>query len=257
MNVTQDLSQYYHGNIEALKGRKDPEALKAVAKEMESLFAYEMIKAMRETTDMGSEEGLGMDTYMSMFDMELARLFAERGLGLQDILLKGMNRIEKSGGTKGGGSDNSSAPVAPKKELKDASRAEILYSLKPLMPVHGRVSSLFGMRRHPIYGDNRFHYGVDIAAPIGTNVYPIKTGKVIFSGETPGYGRMVVIRHEDGLVSKYAHNKVNLVKEGDLVDADTAIAQVGSTGVSTGPHLHFELVHNGEHIDPLKFLAKK
>lgn len=93
MHIPQNISQYYHGNIEELKGRKDPEAIKAVAKEMETLFAYELIKAMRKTTNTESKDGLGRDTYMSIFDMELARLFAERGLGLQDTLLKGMNRL--------------------------------------------------------------------------------------------------------------------------------------------------------------------
>jgi Rod binding domain-containing protein len=103
MNDLQDLSRYYHGNLEALKGRKDPEAVKVVAKEMETLFAYELIKAMRETTDTMSKGGFGGDAYMSIFDMELARLFAERGLGLQEMLLKGMNRIiEKSGTGKQG-----------------------------------------------------------------------------------------------------------------------------------------------------------
>jgi hypothetical protein len=88
-NITGD----YYGNIEELRGRKDPEAVKIVAKEMETLFAYEMIKAMRETTGPSSKDNLGGDTYMSMFDMELAKLFSERGIGLQDLLLKGLTRI--------------------------------------------------------------------------------------------------------------------------------------------------------------------
>jgi len=92
MDIPQSALRYYHGNVEALKGRKDPEAIKTLAKEMEALFAFEMIKAMRETTG-GDKKDLGGDTYMSIFDMQLARLFAERGIGLQDMLLKGMNRL--------------------------------------------------------------------------------------------------------------------------------------------------------------------
>ncbi|MEW6417042.1 MAG: rod-binding protein [Nitrospirota bacterium] len=89
----------YHRNIEEYRGRNDPEAIKAVTKEMEALFAYELIKAMRKTTNTESEDGLGRDTYMSLFDMELARLFAERGFGLQDTLLKGISRlVEKTEG---------------------------------------------------------------------------------------------------------------------------------------------------------------
>jgi murein DD-endopeptidase MepM/ murein hydrolase activator NlpD len=257
MNVTQDLSQYYYKNLEELKGRKDPEALKAAAKEMESLFAYEMIKEMRKTVDMAPEKGLGTDTYMSMFDMEIARLFAERGLGLQDILLKGMSRAGKSEGAQRDAGGNIPPPAAPSnEEAKDAPKTGVPDDAQSVLPVHGWISSPFGMRRHPIYSDNRFHYGVDIAAPEGTNIYPMRAGTVIFSGEAHGYGKMVVIRHEDGLISKYAHNEVNLVKEGDPVNADTVIAKVGSTGLSTGPHLHFEISRNGERIDPMKYLAK-
>jgi Rod binding domain-containing protein len=99
MNGLNDVSRDYKGNIEELRGRKDPEAVKIVAKEMERLFSYEMIKAMRETT-VSSKNDLGGSTYMSMFDMELAKLFSERGLGLQDILLQGLNRISDKSGNK-------------------------------------------------------------------------------------------------------------------------------------------------------------
>jgi murein DD-endopeptidase MepM/ murein hydrolase activator NlpD len=123
------------------------------------------------------------------------------------------------------------------------------------MPVHGVISSHFGMRRHPIYGDDRFHAGVDIAAPVGTEVHPIRKGKVVFSGEQSGYGNVVIIEHSDGLISKYAHNKTNLVKEGEQVDTNTIIAHVGHTGNSTGPHLHLE-IHNREgFVDPVRLLA--
>ncbi|HMK50631.1 MAG TPA: rod-binding protein [Thermodesulfovibrionales bacterium] len=89
----------YYGNIEELRSRRDPGALKAVAKEMEALFAYELIKAMRESTGASPKEGLGGDAYMSMFDTELAKLFSERGLGLQDMLLQGLTRAaEKAAG---------------------------------------------------------------------------------------------------------------------------------------------------------------
>ncbi len=97
MHIQQDISTYYNGNVETLKGRNDPESIKTVAKEIEALFAYELIKAMRKTANTESEEGLGRDTYMSIFDMEIAKLFSERGVGLKDVMLKGMNRIiEKS-----------------------------------------------------------------------------------------------------------------------------------------------------------------
>jgi murein DD-endopeptidase MepM/ murein hydrolase activator NlpD len=79
---------------------------------------------------------------------------------------------------------------------------------------------------------------------------------VIFSGEQAGYGNIVVIDHGDGLISKYAHNKTNLVREGDQVDANTVIAHVGYTGRSTGPHLHLEIQDKQGYVDPVKLLAR-
>ena len=97
MKISDAVTGYYNGNVDSLRGRKDPEAVKMAAQEMESLFAYEMIKTMRESVSSESKNNLGGDTYMSMFDMEIAKLFAERGLGLRDMLLKGINSlIEKS-----------------------------------------------------------------------------------------------------------------------------------------------------------------
>ena len=91
MNSSYNVPGYYHRNIEEYRGRNDPDTVKAVAKEMEALFVYELIKAMRQTTTAETKESLGKDTYMGMFDMELARLLAERGLGLQEMLLKTFN----------------------------------------------------------------------------------------------------------------------------------------------------------------------
>jgi Rod binding domain-containing protein len=98
-NGVGDIYQSVPRNIEEYRSRKDPEAMKAVAKEMEALFAQEMIKVMRETTDMSSEGTLGKNTYMSLFDTELSKLFAQRGLGLQDMLLKGMKNIAEKAGS--------------------------------------------------------------------------------------------------------------------------------------------------------------
>jgi len=276
MRISEGISSYYHKDIEEYRGRTDPEAIKAVAKEMEALFAYEMIKAMRETTNMSSKESLGKDVYMSLFDTELARLITERGLGLKDMLCKELNRaytktknIPDNTDTKGEVKDQAKKSFstksvrAPEQQNYSLSLEKILpkftethkeqsYSL----PVKGIISSSFGMRKHPIYGDYRFHQGVDIAAPEGTEVHPIRGGKVIFSGEQSGYGNVVIIDHGNGLISKYGHNKVNFVREGEDVDTDTVIALVGSTGKSTGPHLHFEVRYEGESTDPVKLALR-
>lgn len=237
MKIQDNIYTLYHHNIEGYKGRNDPEALKAVAKEMEALFAYELIKAMRTTTNTTSDDGLGKDVYMSMFDMELARLFAERGLGLQDILFKELNRRVQDTGQKGQEQRNSRFN---NHDFRTTS-----------LPVHGIISSNFGMRKHPIYGVDSFHHGIDIAAPEGTPIYPFRKGKVVFSGKQTGFGNIVIVDHGNGFVSKYAHNKINLAKKGDFVDRNSVIALVGNTGRTTGPHLHFEVIHNGKSIDPV------
>ncbi len=143
------------------------------------------------------------------------------------------------------------APVAPPWTPTPNSQSQMPASIEPQMPVDGAVSSKFGIRKHPIHGDHRFHHGIDIAAPEGTDVYPYRSGTVIFSGQQPGYGNTVVIDHGD------AHNRVNMVKAGDRVDENTVIAEVGSTGVSTGPHLHFEVRQDGKPLDPATFLAMR
>lgn len=260
-----------YGGLESLRGRKDTEAIKLAAKEMESLFAYELIKAMRQASG-ESEKGMGSDVYTSLFDIELARLMAERGLGLKEMLLKGLrdgqeskSQLEKERGDqwpegsqvwgleRNKAKDDDKPVTKPPKE--SIPNTEASSGMK--MPVNGRISSDFGIRRHPVYGNMRFHHGIDIAAPEGTDVYPIRPGKVIFSGEQGGYGNVVLIDHGDGYITRYAHNKMNLVRTGDYVDTDTVIAKVGNTGLSTGPHLHFEVRYNGELVDPITVVAMR
>jgi len=266
---TAGISTYQ--DIEGLRGRKDPEAVRLVAKEMEALFAYELIKAMREASQ-ESSKGLGSSVYTSLFDMELARMMADRGLGLQEQLInglrvKGLNEIDSSTRVKSEqgktieGSDDSERQNGEGKRILEkkgqASPPADRFSGDGRMPVNGRITSGFGMRVHPIHHDLRFHHGIDIAAEEGTDIYPVRQGRVVFSGEQRGYGNIVVIEHDDGYITKYAHNKVNLVKAGDYVDSNTVIAKVGSTGLSTGPHLHFEVRFGSEAINPVTFLSTK
>lgn len=112
------------------------------------------------------------------------------------------------------------------------------------MPVHGVVTSRVGLRHDPIDGGMRHHNGVDIAVPTGTKVKAIAAGTVIESAARGGYGNLVTIEHAGGLVSLYGHNAQLLVKSGDRVEAGQTVALSGSTGRSTGPHLHFELWRN-------------
>jgi len=116
------------------------------------------------------------------------------------------------------------------------------------LPVEGRISSTVGLRPDPINGDIRMHNGIDIAIAEGTPVKPVAPGRVAYSGMQPGYGSMVIIQHEDGMISIYAHHLRNLVKSGDRVAKETVVAYSGSTGHSTGPHLHFEAWQAGSNV---------
>ena len=304
--------------IESLRGRKDPEAIKSAAREMESLFAYEMIKAMRSAsnTSAAGGNGLGGEVYGSLFDMELARLMSSKGLGLQEMILKGMGQAAYPVQDKEKASSAEDAAAAPSETLQSGSQKGYVLSppsaannasgskgsangvpaavppvvsaaaeAKPDAPAEkirpsqpdffprapyasektdpilygewsppiregGRVSSLFGYRKDPFSGAQKFHYGIDIAAEAGTEVYPVNSGEVTFSGYRKGYGNIVEIDHGEGLVTRYAHNRANRVAVGDRVFPDTIIAEVGSTGRSTGPHLHFEVRRDGRKIPP-------
>ncbi|MFA0732232.1 MAG: hypothetical protein LKKZDAJK_003006 [Candidatus Fervidibacter sp.] len=120
-----------------------------------------------------------------------------------------------------------------------------------LRPVSGPIVSGFGYRRHPILGGVRFHCGVDIAAPYGTPIRAAADGVVVFAGWRRAYGNTVIIDHGNGLATLYAHCSELLVSEGVVVRQGQIIARVGSTGLATGPHLHFEVRHYGEPVNPL------
>ncbi len=122
-------------------------------------------------------------------------------------------------------------------------------------PVNGGwISSSYGERLDPFTGSKTFHDGVDIAGNVGTRVAAVGSGIVIFAGEKQGYGKVVKIHHGNGYVTLYAHNSKLLVHVGDYVTKGQRIAAMGSTGRSTGPHLHFEVHLNGHTVDPQTYL---
>jgi murein DD-endopeptidase MepM/ murein hydrolase activator NlpD len=118
-----------------------------------------------------------------------------------------------------------------------------------------RISSGYGSRSDPFTKRSAFHSGIDFPAPTGTMVLAAGQGEVTFSGPRAGYGVMVEVTHANGLVTRYAHLSATLVRVGQAVQTGTPIAKVGSTGRSTGPHLHFEVRKGGESLDPKKYLA--
>lgn len=120
----------------------------------------------------------------------------------------------------------------------------------------GWISSGFGLRADPFNGHQSQHDGVDIASNMGSPILAVGDGVVSHSGEKAGYGLLVEITHESGLTTRYAHTRTILVRVGDRVQKGQAIAQIGTSGRSTGPHLHFEVVRNGTPVNPMRYLQQ-
>jgi murein DD-endopeptidase MepM/ murein hydrolase activator NlpD len=121
--------------------------------------------------------------------------------------------------------------------------------------IGGWISSHFGYRSDPFTGRGAFHAGVDFTGPTGSRVIATGPGVVSFSGYKNGYGNVVEIQHPTGYLTRYGHNSRNLVREGQAVQKGDAIAIIGSTGRSTGTHVHFEVVRDGNTLNPMRYLA--
>ncbi len=121
-------------------------------------------------------------------------------------------------------------------------------------PLRGRITSGFGNRMDPIYGQRQFHCGIDISANVGTPIRAAAAGRVIFSGWKAGYGNCVIIRHDNGYITVYAHNSRNLAEIDEEVKQGSVIARSGMTGAVTGAHLHFEIRKYVNPLNPLRFL---
>ncbi len=216
--------------------------LRKSCKEFESVFTYQLLRSMRRTVEKCDlfHGGSGEDVYEALLDQELSKSMAGMGeRGLADLLYQQLRR-KQTGEPRGeGGAPPLEAPAPP----------------TPLQPVHGRVSSAFGWRTHPIHGDRRFHHGLDIAAGEGTPIKTTLPGRVVESGYRGGYGNVVKVDHGHGFTTLYAHNRENLVQKGAWVHAGDPVALVGSTGDSTGPHLHFEVRRHGRPVNPAEFLG--
>ncbi|MEZ5536982.1 MAG: M23 family metallopeptidase [Thiolinea sp.] len=120
----------------------------------------------------------------------------------------------------------------------------------------GYISSPFGQRRDPFNGRSRMHGGIDFAGPRGTEIHSVAGGVVSFVGRKGGYGNVVEVDHGDELISRYAHLNKALVEKGAVVSKADRIALMGSTGRSTGPHLHLEILKKGERVDPQAYLKQ-
>jgi murein DD-endopeptidase MepM/ murein hydrolase activator NlpD len=250
------------------------EKLGELAAQFESMLMLEMIKQMRKSLlDDGAEgEGLGKETYSSTIDQELAVHLAKAGgMGLTPTLVDAWERQQTAVApgslvTPGAGRAIAvSAPAAvgsPAASIVSASRhvpaaietptarADAALSLE----MTGRVSSAYGWRSDPLKGHTKFHGGIDLAARYGTEVPAAAAGTVVTAEAQGGYGLTVVLRHPDGVETRYAHLASLEVKTGDTVRQGEQVGRVGSTGRSTGPHLHFEVTQAGRRVDPEQFV---
>lgn len=133
--------------------------------------------------------------------------------------------------------------------------ARIESNLKPTgMPVPGYISSYFGVRADPFDGRSARHTGIDISTPFGTPVHTVAEGMVTFAGVRSGYGNVVEIDHGNGYMTRYAHNSALVARPGQHVQVGDVIARAGSTGRSTGSHVHFEVWYDGRVVNPLAFV---
>ncbi len=121
----------------------------------------------------------------------------------------------------------------------------------------GWLSSHFGKRIDPFHGRVAWHKGVDFAGKDGADILAVASGVVVWSGDRYGFGQMVEIDHGNGFTTRYAHNQSNKVALGDVVSKGQVVAQMGSSGRSTGPHVHFEVLKNGKAVDPAQYIYRK
>lgn len=174
---------------------------------------------------------------------------------LSAIILKKQQDAAAAAAAAGSSSGSSSGASQSSGETTFVDTGEI--SSKGMIwpaPGYSRVSSPFGYRIHPIFGTRKMHTGIDISAPMSANIVAATDGVVQSAGGLGGYGNAVIIDHGGGIATLYAHNSKLLVSAGQSVQRGQVIAKAGSTGYSTGPHLHFEVRKNGTYINPLPWI---
>jgi len=231
---------------------KPSDSKKDAGKQIEALFARMMVKEMRKAMPQdGPFAGKEMSMFMDMLDETLAERMAESGnMGIAEH----MNRI--LGATDGQHLRSDTSRISPSERIQSLS---MVHTSHPVHhhdhghhehPVDGTVTSRFGKRVDPISGKASLHKGLDIAASKGTPIQAARSGTVSFAGEKGGYGNVVYVDHGDGLQTRYAHCSALHVKAGEKITLGQHIADVGSTGRSTGNHLHFEVRKDGAAIDP-------
>ena len=245
-----------------------PEQLRTLAAQFESLLLGQMMQAMRQsmfddedTKGNGFGDGPMADAVFSELSQALSRA-GGMGLGqaLQGPLSKQAGLTTNPAGFASVGdlppntglpmSRDASTGIAASPISALVTSAALTPIAMPTAAMPGRLSSGYGWRNDPIDGQAKFHKGVDLAMPVGQEVPAARKGEVTFAGSLPGYGLTVVVKHDDRTVTRYAHLSQLMVAPGDEVGAGETIALSGATGRVTGPHLHFEVLEDGQPVDP-------
>ncbi|HTY60973.1 MAG TPA: peptidoglycan DD-metalloendopeptidase family protein [Acidobacteriota bacterium] len=262
-NVLNSAGNRLESKLQALQGAsgsKKKDDLKKVSQEFEAIFIAHLLKVMRETVEDSGllEGGFGKSIYTEMFDQEVSLNLAKKGtLGISNLLYQSLSKAINDGEGKnvsipadGAAGSPSAIPSSPASTAPDPQSApgEEISDLQ--LPVQAHISSAFGMRKDPFSHQAKFHKGLDLSAPEGMKVVPALQGKVVFAGYMNGYGNTVVVQHSGELQTRYGHLGSIAVKVGDVVDSQNILGTVGSTGRSTGPHLHFEVIRNGVAVNP-------
>lgn len=272
----------------------DPARLKVMAQEFEAMLLLQMVRQMRQSmlSEEDQEDGFGNETLTDTFDVEFARHLAKSGgIGLAKAIEAQMAKSQAAASPSGTPADPKGAPAAtsvpaalqpmwpqsvvpqsvpaPTGLTRDAAAAfasprasaaagdAANGTIALNMPLDVDATSKFGWRDDPLHGRRKFHRGVDLRAAYGTDVSAAGDGTVTFAGERGSYGLLVVVEHGNGLETRYAHLASAGVRAGDRVQGGQAVGRVGSSGRSTGPHLHFEVLRDGQRLDPEQMTVRQ
>jgi murein DD-endopeptidase MepM/ murein hydrolase activator NlpD len=269
--ITAMLSAYV-GPLSLDFSREEPNAPDSVRFESLSLRGRHILSG-ETLSEIARQAGLNLDTLISFNRIKDARrvpVGAELKLPNQNGILYTVRRGDSlssiahqySVSTDALADVNNleSATIHPGQELFIPGARMKQFELKKILgelfiyPASGRLTSSFGMRNDPFTGVRRFHNGIDLAAPPGTPIYAAMAGKIAKVGVHPTYGKYIIISHPSGYQTWYAHLQRPLAQQGKNVAQGELIGEMGSTGYSTGPHLHFSVFKDGAPVDPLQFL---
>jgi murein DD-endopeptidase MepM/ murein hydrolase activator NlpD len=228
----------------------DRQEIKRLAQQFEAMLMTQMLREMRRSMlddEEQKENGFGAETMTDTADVELASALSRAGgIGLTESLLKTFERQITGADTPDKGGRTSSVDSTGNVSESTPPGTVRMSDVTAAAP----VSSTFGWRQDPLTGEPTFHQGIDIAVAYGHDVKAAASGVVSFAGIQNGYGNTVVIDHEGGRQTRYAHLSQEFVRPGDRVIEGQVLGKSGNSGRSTGPHLHFEMLIDGRPVDP-------